>query len=198
MLQQLVLNGIKLIFSHHVLLSAIITGMIINSTIVYLDEFITLYLRDKSMPLWTFGLVMALAYLSRGGGSMLAEKLSSFSRKKIFFMFALVVFFGSQIAFGFVPLFVGLVIIGLLYILWGLLDVLVYSKLHHAAGNEYRATAESTYSLITRFFGLLFGLLFGIISDQLGTGKGLSYSSLITFVVVIIIFLVKKIIRKGK
>ncbi len=197
-IRQMISKSLGLTRQNRTLASAVLGGIIINSTIVYLDEFIALHLRDNGLPVWSFGIVMAAAYLSRGAGSLAAGKLGPAAGSRKFFTGALCIFFILQFIFGFVSVWISLAVIVLLYTFWGGLDVLTTSGIHRAAENEFRATAESIYLLAVRLDGLAFGLVFGIISDIAGSGKGLSFSAMIAAVIILTAAGIRKIIRNIK
>ncbi|MBN1649243.1 MAG: hypothetical protein JW874_14495 [Spirochaetales bacterium] len=110
-----------------------------------------------------------------------------------FILLSYAFFFILQFIFGFVSVWISLAVIALLYFSWGGLDILTASGIHSAAENEFRATAESIYSLAVRMAGLAFGLIFGIISDISGTGRGLSFSAMIAAAFMFFIWGIKKI-----
>ena len=149
-------------------LSAVVAGISIAAGIVYLDEFMTLFLRDNGMPIWSFGLVVAAAYGFRIVGSLLGNTLERARNRSGFFPAAVVTFLVLQIAFAFVALPVALSIIGALYLLWGALDVLSLSVLHGAAESHFRATAESVASQMEQVVSLVFGLLFSRFAATFG------------------------------
>ncbi|MCG8477687.1 MAG: MFS transporter [Spirochaetales bacterium] len=149
-------------------LSAVVAGISIGAGIVYLDEFITLFLRDSGMPVWSFGVVVAAAYLFRSAGSLLGHTLEGTTRNGGFFPAVVAAFLALQVLFGVVSLPPALVVVGVLYLMWGALDVLSLSVLHRAVESHFRATAESVVSQMEQIVSLLFGLLFSWFAGPFG------------------------------
>lgn len=165
-------RSIAVVFHTPRVLSAVVAGISIAAGIVYLDEFVTLFLRDNGMPVWSFGVVVATAYTCRSVGGLLGSGLEGATRKRGFFPAAVVTFLVLQIVFGFVPLPFALSIIGVLYLLWGALDVLATSVLHAAAESHFRATTESVASQMEQVVSLIFGLLFSGFAARYGIAGG--------------------------
>ncbi len=167
-------NGLAVVFRTPRVLSAVVAGVSIAAGIVYLDEFITLFLRDNGMPVWSFGVVVAAAYIFRGVGGLLGHTLEEAARWRGFFPAAVASFLVLQIVFGVVALPFALSIVGVLYLMWGALDVLGLSVLHNAAESRFRATAESVASQLEQVVSLIFGLLFSAFATRFGIAGGVA------------------------
>lgn len=98
-IKRMIHSSLALIKNDKVLAAAVLGGITINSTIVYLDEFITLHLRDNGLPVQVFGVVMAGAYLSRGAGNLAAGKLAAPARNSKFYIIVICLFFYFAVHF---------------------------------------------------------------------------------------------------
>jgi hypothetical protein len=139
----------------------------------------TLFLRDEGQPIWSFGLVLGLAYLFRSLGSLLGEKFESLSQNKWFFAIGLFIFLSLQIMFGFVEFMFTLILIAILYFAWGVLEVLAYAKLHSSAESNFRATAESIVSQLEQLMSLVFGLVFSSLAKQFDIPLSISITAMV-------------------
>lgn len=155
----------------------VVAGVCVAGSIVYLDEFMTLYLRDNHLPVWSFGVVLGAVYVFRSIGSLVGDRMVVLTGHRWFVPAAVFVFLVLQIVFGVVGIWPALAISGVLYLLWGAIDVVRAAVLHDAAEDAFRATAESVVSQIEQVVSLGFGLLFSVFARRGGIAAAVALTA---------------------
>lgn len=164
-----VLRSSLALLQHRPSLRAIVVaGVCVAGSIVYLDEFMTLFLRDNHLPVWSFGVVLGAVYVFRSIGSLVGDRMVALTQHRWFVPAVVLLFLALQIVFGVVGIWLALAISGVLYLLWGAIDVVRAAVLHDAAEASFRATAESVVSQIEQIVSLGFGLLFSVFARRSG------------------------------
>lgn len=165
-------QAVTFVKGHVTLRFVILYGVIVGSCLVYLDEFWQLYLDEISFPIILFGVVSGVNSLLTSLGGLLAYRIKErFSYRSIF---AVILFNFSIgiILMAFLRRPIGLLFGAIAYASAGLAEPLVAGYLHHRAPSEFRATAESVQSLITRVVTGLVGLIFGYVSTRSSVSRG--------------------------
>lgn len=169
--------GLRVFVHNRLLVSALVASIVVGSSIVYLDEFFPLHMRDVGLPVWSFGVVGAIAYAFRGLGTMLGERMERISERRGFFAVVVLLFLLAQIALGVSGIVLALALIALLYVVWGVLDVMAVARIHHASDDRYRATAESVASQLAQIVALAFGLVFALAARRGSIAEAVAVTS---------------------
>ncbi len=165
-------QAVGFVKGHPALRFVIFYGVIIGACLVYLDEFWQLYLDEMGFPIILFGVVSGLNSLLTSLGGLVAYRLKQrFSYRGVFTLI-LISFAAGLLLMGFFNSPVGLLFMVVAYACAGLVEPLVMGYLHHRASSEFRATAESVQSLISRVTTGLVGLLFGYIATRSSVSRG--------------------------
>lgn len=143
-----------------------LTGAVLGSCMIYLDEFWPLVVESVGVPVFLFGAVSALTLSLRIPGNLFAYRLKEkFSFRTILTAVILVTaicygtIFYTRNAFCIIPMAV-------IFLAAGILDPLLAGYLHHNTESGIRATVESFSSLGLRFFAMLTGVAFGFVSAR--------------------------------
>jgi MFS family permease len=154
-----------------------LTGAVLGSCIIYLDEFWQIILDNIGVSVVFFGAVSAASLVLRIPGSLIAYKLKEkFSYRKI--LTCTICF----CAVGYAAIFLAngllcLVPMMLLFVVSGIADPLVSGFLHRHTESGIRATVESFSSLFLRVVSVGVGLIFGYVSSNISIFAGvLSFS----------------------
>lgn len=175
----LVAESIRAITSAPAVLTPVIAGVFVAGSVSFLDEFAVLHLRDGGVPVWSFGVVVAAIHVLSAVGNLLGERLADASRRRGFYLLLSVCILLVQGLFGFSPIMVGVSMLGAVYLLRGVFEVLVVAEVHDCAASEFRATAESVVSQVQQLSVLVFGIVFALIANRVSVGHAVSITALI-------------------
>jgi MFS family permease len=159
-----------------------LTGAVLGACLIYLDEFWQLVLDDIGIPVIFFGVVGALVSIIGIPGNLLAYKLKE--RFKYNHILTCIICFSIV---GYASIFLignlfSLVPMLLLFLVMGTVDPLIMGYLHHRTESHIRATVESFLSLGLRIISAGVGLLFGYISTRYSIFAGFLGLSVVCFV----------------
>ena len=152
-----------------------LSGAVIGSCMIYVDEFWQIVLDNAQLPVLFFGLVSAMLMLVRIPANLFAYKLKEHISYHRFLMGILVLstvcyalIFTVRSLWSVVPMMI-------IAALAAMADPLVGGYLHHHTESHVRATAESFSSLGLRMVSALSGLVFGYLSTQLSIYVGFAF-----------------------
>lgn len=155
--------------------------------IFLLDEYDQLYLISISFPLAFFGIWIALRRGLGGLTGFFADKLKNRVDNLIESSSLLVLLFGTLLI-SIANKYIGLATFLLVFILWGVAEVLAWGKLHNSVESNKRATVESLVVFMTSLLQIPILLSFGYISDRYGIRGGYIFSFVILFAYTIYYF----------
>jgi len=166
-------ENFRIVFSHMFKDSVFLRGLILNFVVWSLSTMCVVWLIQKyweenNLPLFWFGILWAglsiVGALSNKFSHVLEEILGS---KTIFMVCALLVSL-SYVLLAYSPFAMSFVIFPLFYVARGILQPLFKEGFNHRVKEEFRATANSIYSLIFRLSFMVIGPLLGVYVDQIG------------------------------
>lgn len=143
-----------------------LSGAVLGSCIIYLDEFWQIVSENIGIPLLFFGLIGALASICRVPGNLFAYKLKEKFRYGHILLCILGISIIGYSAIFFMRTWVFLLAALPLFIVAGIVDPLVIGYLHHHTESRIRATVESFSSLALRIVSVGIGLFFGYIGAR--------------------------------
>jgi MFS family permease len=158
--------------SHPFVLAYCLTGAILGSCMIYLDEFWQIVLENIGIPVVFFGIVGAIELSIRIPGNLLAYKLKG--RLSYRTIFTGIILFNAigYIAISFTRNVWCLIPMVMVSAIAGIIEPLVAGYLHHHTESHVRATVESFASLGLRLISMLGGLIFGYISSSISIFAG--------------------------
>ena len=156
-----------------------LSGAVIGSCMIYVDEFWQIVLESAQVPVLFFGLVSAMLMLVRIPANVFAYKLKEHISYQRFLVGILVI---STVCYGLIFALRSLwsiVPMMLIASLAAMAEPLVGGYLHHHTESHVRATAESFSSLGLRVVSALSGLAFGYLSTQFSIYMGFAFLALL-------------------
>lgn len=163
----------------------VLNGLFIAATLVYIDEFWQLYIRDINVPIFLFGIIsLSMSFLGSIGG-LFATNVKQKIGYRNSFSLCLLIYFIGLLGLGIFNNYFGLLFLMIAYIPIGVVETLVYGYLHHRAESTFRATAESFQSLAKRLITIFIGLVFGYISSKYSINKGYLFLAILIFVFIV-------------
>ncbi len=169
---QYIKQALKIFRDSRLVLIYCLTGAVIGSCIIYLDEFWQTLMESIKVPLVFFGLISAVSLTVRIPGNLLAYRLIKKFRYENIFTFII-----GLCSVCFASIFITrnilcLVPVTVLFALSGITDPIVMGYLHSRSDSRIRATAESFSSLGLRIISVSVGLLFGYVSTEYSVFTG--------------------------
>jgi len=164
----------KYFLTHPVIKFLFLYLIFMDIAISYLDEYDQLYLTEISFPLSFFGVWIGARRCLSGFGGLFAEKLKNKSSAHLKSI-ALLAMLVSLVVVSAGNKYAGLVAFLLIFLIWGVSEVLISGELHSQVESYRRATIES----LIVFFGVIIDiparLGFGYISEAFGIRTGYLY-----------------------
>jgi len=177
----------------------IVSGAVIGASITYIDEFWQNYCDGIHINIVYFGIISGLmsfvVLISSKRTTVYVQYLRDNIKRKKRFYHILTLFSGIS----FISLFIirhpiGIVMMLIAIYIEALFDTLILGDIHHSVDSEYRATAESVYSMLSSAMSVMFGLIFAFGSEKMGVYGGF----LLIGVVIVISTIIKGIYFKRK
>lgn len=152
--------------------SVVLRGIVIAATVVYVDEFWQIYLRDVRVAVAWFGLYSVANSLMASAAGLLAHRFKPNDTGGALFTRVLLLFGVLVLGAGLAHTVWGILPLLGAYFISGLAEPLVAGYLHHRAESEHRATVESFQSLALRFATIVIGLGFGWLATRFSIFTG--------------------------
>ncbi|QUI22413.1 MFS transporter [Vallitalea pronyensis] len=154
-------------------------GIMSGGVIVYLDEFWQLYMQAIDIPVIYFGIINVFGF-----GAVVIGSIRATSLKEKFGFHSMIRFAMTMITIGFLWLalyhhWFSIFAVMLIYFASAVIEPLIYGYLHDHAIEQYRATIESAYSLLSRLAVALIGLPFGYLATHYTIFSGFMYLAVV-------------------
>ncbi len=164
-------ENFKLVFKHLFMDSAFLRFLIINFVIWSLSTMCVVWLIQKyweenNLPLMWFGLLWAVYSVIGALSNHYSYKLENkFGSKAILMICALLVS-AAYLVVPHVGFICGIIVLSLFYIARGFFQPLFKEGFNHRLKEEFRATANSIYSMVFRLAFMVIGPFLGLYVDQ--------------------------------
>lgn len=154
-------------------LRVVLHGVVISSTVVYIDEFWQIYLKEIRVAVAYFGPFSVGVSLVVCAGALLSLRLKHGGASGGHIYITLLLgCAGAVLAAGCMRSPLGILFLLLAYLISGIYDPLVSGYLHRQTASEHRATVESFQSLASRAITALVGLGFGWVASRSSVSVG--------------------------
>ena len=159
-----------------------LSGAVLGSCLIYLDEFWQLILDEIGISVVFFGIASALVLSFRIPGNLLAYKLMKRFSYKTILVLVIILNIAGYLSIFFTRSVLCLIPVVAISFVAGIVEPLITGYLHHSTDSNIRATVESFSSLGLRLISILIGLVFGYISTQFSIFAGFALLSAICLV----------------
>ncbi|MFN8673109.1 MAG: MFS transporter [Candidatus Sericytochromatia bacterium] len=169
-----------------ILYHIILVSILMVATIGYIDEYWQIYFEKVNFPIILFGIYSIFREFFSAISRFLAYKIKE--KISITNIFSISLFFSALfiIITGFMANKIGIIFMTLVFIFSGMIDILSLGYIHHKVESKYRATIESVFNFIERFFVIIIGLIFSYVSTNFSIFSGfifLGIFMLLSFVI---------------
>lgn len=166
-------ENFKLVFSHMFKDSVFLRGLVFNFVVWSLSTMCVVWLIQKyweenNLPLFWFGLLWAAFSIVGALSNKFSHALEEMLGSKVLFMVCALLVSLSYLLLAYAPFAVSFIIFPLFYVARGIFQPLFKEGFNHRVKEEFRATANSIYSLIFRLSFMVIGPLLGVYVDQIG------------------------------
>lgn len=157
----------------------LLSGMVIGSSMVFIDEFWQLYINKLSIPVIYFGLFSSGLCFLRLPGNMLAYKIKKKLSYKTLITGVVFIFAAGFLYLSAVKGYTSLLLFLIICTVSGVIEPLTAGYLHHRIDSSMRAAIDSFQSLGLRAMIIITGLGFGFFSSAFDIFGGYGFISFV-------------------
>ncbi|RWZ55128.1 MFS transporter [Halobacillus fulvus] len=168
-------EGIQALWKQPEQYVVLLSGIILGASIVFIDEFWQLYVRDGGLSVGWFGIVMSVLFLLRIPGQVTAHLLVQRYAAESILLWVLAIFSLGFLYVSVAPGLMGLAAIFIICLCDGLVYPIVVSRLHRSIDTKARATAESLWSWCENLVMVLIGFCFSYAATMNGLTGGFAF-----------------------
>ena len=181
----------KVVFHNEFIKYVFITGAAIGASINYIEEFWQNYSEGIGINIVYFGIISGLMSLvvliSSHHTTKVVEHLRDHNKRKrkYYTLFTIIS------ACCYLGLFVirhplGILLMLIPIYIEALMDILILGDIHHVVASDYRATAESVYSMFGSLGSVVVGLLFALGSELMDVYGGFLFVGILLMIIIVL------------
>lgn len=152
-------------------------AVIVSASVNFLYEFWQIFAEEVSIALVYFGVIQLVSFAFVSLGGFMADAIKQRIGFRNVIILSLLLAGMGFVLMSFRLQMVGLAMMAMIYFASSVLEPVSLGYLHHHAIEKYRATIESTFSVIEHLAVALLGVPFGLISTQLSIFQGFLFLS---------------------